>query len=101
MITPLDIENKTFNKQIMSGYSIEEVQAFMSELLRDYEKLYKENIEYKLVSFPNYDSPSSSLVKMYLSGEFGKNAILKGMNLEEHGTTRERNHQIGGHKSGV
>ena len=31
----------------------------------------------------------------------GKNAILKGMNLEEHGTTRDRNHQIGGHKSGV
>ena len=26
---------------------------------------------YKTVSFPNYDSPSSSLVKMYLSGEFG------------------------------
>ena len=29
-------------------------------------------INYKLVSFPNYESPSSSLVKMYLSGEFGK-----------------------------
>ena len=33
-----------------------------------------EGIEYKTVSFPNYDSPSSSLVKMYLSGEFGENA---------------------------
>ena len=32
--------------------------------------------------------------------KFGKDAILKGMNLEEHGTTRERNHQIGGHRSG-
>ena len=29
-----------------------------------------------------------------------KNAILKGMNLEEGATTRERNHQIGGHRSG-
>ena len=38
------------------------------------ERLQKENIDYKTVSFPNYDSPSSSLVKMYLSGEFGKNA---------------------------
>ena len=38
------------------------------------EKLNKEGIDYKTVSFPNYDSPSSSLVKMYLSGEFGKNA---------------------------
>ena len=38
------------------------------------ERLTKEGIGYKIVSFPNYDSPSSSLVKMYLSGEFGKNA---------------------------
>lgn len=33
--------------------------------------------------------------------KFGKNAILKGMNLEEAATTIERNQQIGGHKSGV
>ena len=32
--------------------------------------------------------------------KFGKNAILKGMNLEESATTMERNRQIGGHKSG-
>lgn len=38
------------------------------------ERLDQENIDYRTVSFPNYDSPSSSLVKMYLSGEFGKNA---------------------------
>ena len=37
-------------------------------------RLDEENIEYKNVSFPNYESPSSALVKMYLSGEFGKNA---------------------------
>lgn len=30
---------------------------------------------------------------------FGKNAILKGMNLKEDGTMIERNNQIGGHKS--
>ena len=36
--------------------------------------LDEEGVEYKTVSFPNYDSPSSSLVKMYLSGEFGENA---------------------------
>ena len=29
------------------GYNTEEVQAFLNELLIDYEKLYKENIEYK------------------------------------------------------
>lgn len=31
--------------------------------------------------------------------KFGKNAILKGINLEEGATTRERNNQIGGHKA--
>ena len=28
----------------------------------------------RTITFPNYDSPSSALVKMYLSGEFGKDA---------------------------
>ena len=35
-----------------------------------------------------------------IKNKFGKDAILKGMNLEEGAMTRERNHQIGGHKSG-
>ena len=30
--------------------------------------------------------------------KYGKNAILKGMNFEDGGTTRERNEQVGGHK---
>ena len=34
-------------------------------------RLDREGIEYKTVSFPNYESDSSSLVKMYFSGEFG------------------------------
>lgn len=35
-----------------------------------------------------------------IKDKFGKSAIMKGMNLEEAGTTRDRNKQIGGHKSG-
>ena len=31
--------------------------------------------------------------------KFGKNAILKGMNLQEGATTKERNNQIGGHQA--
>jgi DNA polymerase V len=31
--------------------------------------------------------------------KYGKNAILKGTNLQEGGTTIERNRQIGGHKA--
>ncbi len=37
-------------------------------------KLKENNIDFRTVDFPNYDSPSSSLVKMYLAGEFGENA---------------------------
>lgn len=36
---------------------------------------------------------------MSIKKKFGKNAILKGMSLEEGATARERNAQIGGHKA--
>ena len=42
MYTPLDIENKKFAKQMMNGYSVEEVDEFLYELTADYEKLYKQ-----------------------------------------------------------
>lgn len=38
--------------------------------------------------------------ELYIQDRFGKNAILKGMNFFEGGTTRERNEQIGGHRAG-
>jgi DNA polymerase V len=34
-----------------------------------------------------------------LRQKFGKNAVLKGINLEEGATAQERNRQIGGHKA--
>ena len=37
------------------------------------ERFDKKNIEYKSVSFPNYESNSSELVKIYLSGELAEN----------------------------
>ena len=42
MITPLDIENKRFAKQMMNGYNVEEVDDFLDELTEDYTKNYKE-----------------------------------------------------------
>ena len=38
-------------------------------------------------------------VMLFIKNKYGKNAILKGMNLEDGGTTIERNNQIGGHKA--
>ena len=47
MITPLDIENKKFSKQMMNGYSVEEVDDFLDDLTLDYTKIYKESTELK------------------------------------------------------
>lgn len=38
---------------------------------RLYELLSARGVQVRRVSFPDYDSPSSALVKMYLNGEFG------------------------------
>ena len=46
MLTPLDIENKRFSKKF-NGYSVDEVDDFLDQLTLEYEKLYKENNEYK------------------------------------------------------
>ncbi len=42
------------------------------KLLEEYFKA--KNIDYKKIKLPDYDNPSSTLVKMYLGGEFGKSA---------------------------
>jgi DNA polymerase V len=36
---------------------------------------------------------------LIIKKKYGKNAILKGMNLEEGATAKDRNEQIGGHKA--
>ena len=46
MLTPLDIENKKFSKKI-NGYNVDEVDDFLDQVTLEYEKLYKENNEYK------------------------------------------------------
>jgi cell division initiation protein len=45
MLTPLEIENKKFSKQMVNGYNVDEVDEFLDELTADYEKLYKESVE--------------------------------------------------------
>ena len=39
-----------------------------------YNRLVKDGYNVKKVEYPNYKSQSSALVKMYLNGDFGKNA---------------------------
>ena len=46
MITPVDLENKEFAKSFR-GYDIDEVEAFLTELTKDYAKIYRENAALK------------------------------------------------------
>lgn len=46
MLTPLDIHNKEF-KRGFRGYNEEEVDEFLDRVVKDFEKLYQENLEMK------------------------------------------------------
>lgn len=46
MLTPLDIENVKFRKSF-NGYNVKDVDNFLDQLIKDYEKLYRENLEKK------------------------------------------------------
>ena len=76
------IDEKKVNKENKS----EQISLFI-----DYEKLKQEEEEQKEEN--NLQHTIINIKKKY-----GKNAILKGMNLEKDGTTIQRNAQIGGHK---
>ena len=73
MYTPLDIENKKFAKQMMNGYSVEEVDEFLDELTVDYEKLYKQSnesqtkiteLEESIVKYKNLESTLNNTLIM-------------------------------------
>ncbi|TWH49056.1 DivIVA domain-containing protein [Sporomusa sp. KB1] len=46
MLTPLDIHNKEF-KRSFRGYKEDEVDEFLDGVIKDYETLYRDNIERK------------------------------------------------------
>ena len=46
MLAPSEIDNMRFSKTI-KGYNVDEVDDFLDQLTADYERLYKENADYK------------------------------------------------------
>lgn len=46
MLMPLDIHNKEF-KRSFRGYSEEDVDEFLDNVIKDYEQLYRDNIDMK------------------------------------------------------
>lgn len=88
----INLFNKTTNpyyqiRRISIGFNnVKDEQYMTFDLFTDEEKEAKER------------SLQETIID--LKKKFGKNAILKGMNLEEKATTRKRNKLIGGHNSG-
>ncbi len=62
----------------------------------DYEALQKQRAEEEAALERERHIQEAILT---LREKYGKNAVLKGMNLEEGATTISRNKQIGGHKA--
>ena len=66
MITPMDIHNKTFSKGLR-GYSEEEVNDFLRQIVTDYEQIYREHREMEeemdqmKVKLSNYEKISDTM----------------------------------------
>jgi len=67
------------------------------DLFTDYEELERRKAAEKEAEAREKRLQRATLT---LQERFGKNAVLKGMNLEKKGTTIQRNRQIGGHRAG-
>ena len=65
-------------------------------MFTDYEALQKEKQE-REIALKKERSIQETMIS--LKNKYGKNAILKGTNLQEGSTTVDRNNQIGGHKA--
>ena len=62
-----------YTKTVMKFYAIEGTDGSgkKTQIKKLYDYLKSQGADVHIVSFPDYDSPSSAPVKMYLSGEFG------------------------------
>jgi DNA polymerase V len=88
--------NIVANHVVPEGMAEPEASYEQMELFTDYAALEQERREeeQELAKEKKMQQAMLSIQK-----KFGKNAILKGTNLQEGATTMERNRQIGGHKA--
>lgn len=87
--------NLTANNVVEESTSPKETQYEQMDLFTDYKEVAKEK-EREAKEAQEDKKLQSTLLN--IKEKYGKNAILKGMNLEEGSTARDRNSQIGGHK---
>ncbi len=83
--------NITANNIISEEQAEKENKFEQIDLFTDYSEVERKNEKEK----KEWNLQKSILD---IKKKYGKNAILKGMNFENGGTTIERNEQVGGHK---
>ncbi len=88
--------NLVANHVVPEASVVEKVVYEQFDLFTDYEAEEKRREEEKTALEREKRMQKAVLD---IKKKFGKNAILKGMNLEEGATTVDRNNQIGGHKA--
>ena len=83
--------------KLVDEHSVKNVNKYKQlDLFTDYEDLKKQREK------ENAESEREKRMQntiLDIKKKFGKNAILKGMNLQEGATAKDRNNQIGGHKA--
>ncbi len=76
---------------------IPEEAPFQMDLFTDYDALEKKRREEEEA---DRKERSLQMATLAMQEKYGKNAVLKGMNLKKGAMTMKRNKQIGGHASG-
>lgn len=103
-----DIMEKTlalYDSIIDSSLWVRRVTIVANHVIRESEKKETNYQQMQLFMEPEADEEKREKERkmqealIRVKNKYGKNAILKGMNLQEGGTTIERNSQIGGHKA--
>lgn len=88
--------NLTANHLLEENAIVREKAFEQMDLFTDYEALEKQR---KQEEAERDREKRMQQAILNIQKKYGKNAILKGMNLEEGATAKDRNNQIGGHKA--
>ncbi len=84
--------------RVISEYAAKQrpVEGEQMNLFVDYEEKEKQRAE-EMAAYEKEKKMQKAMID--IKKKYGKNAILKGMNLEEGATAKDRNRQIGGHRA--
>jgi len=86
----------TANRVVMESDAPDKRAMEQLDLFTDYSALHRQQAE-EQAALERERRMQKTMLE--IKRRFGKNAILKGMNLDEGATTISRNGQIGGHKA--